>query len=525
MADTSRAAEPKTPRPRLRVMTLLVLVACCGSIFWAIRVVNEQSGDPTARWARELRIGNLDRRQVAAAELGGVASEGAAVATNALLVGLRDDDATVRESSAESLGRVVHRVGTAPSNRGFLAWSASSALVEAIGDHRPRVRLAMLSALSEAGMATSSMSRRPDVDRAVIASLSPMLDDPDPILRAGVAHALGCWWRWPDPLSPALVEALKDDVPMVRARAASALGHSREESGPAFEALVDLLRDPEVSVGSIAADGLSKVKHDSGRGFAALFAVVSRDEIAARERAAQVIGQVTQPPISTLPMLMAGLRDGDLMTKDVAASCLYRIGPEAHPALPGLIVELECLSKAIDRPPTLNRVVGSVASAIGRIAPMSDEADRSIVALIAALRAGLQGHDLQVIFALGAFGPKAEQAIPVLLDLLNDRVEHQGSVEDQQGRAVAALALVRIARGTKSAPKVVEALIASLDGKSTQRREQTIYTLSEFGRDAAPALPYMRRLMDSDVELDVRNAARNSHHSIEAALQSVDDDQ
>src|SRR5690349_6023316 len=86
---------PPSARPRrvrLSVRTLLALVACCASLLWAWKTVEE--ADPTTRLVRQLRRGDTAARRGAAEELGGQPVESFGLAAPALAAALRDGDAT-----------------------------------------------------------------------------------------------------------------------------------------------------------------------------------------------------------------------------------------------------------------------------------------------------------------------------------------------------------------------------------------------------------------------------------------------
>jgi HEAT repeat protein len=114
--------------------------------------------------------------------------------------------------------------------------------------------------------------------------------------------------------------------------------------------------------------------------------------------------------------------------------------------------------------------------------------------------------------ALGDFGPATEEAVPVLIEVIN-----QATPDDTFERgASAARALGKIAPDTPSADRAIAAPRPALQSKVPLSRVKVIEALGWFGSRAAAAIPRIRPLKD-DRDEEVRDAAAKALLSIENA--------
>jgi HEAT repeat protein len=205
-------------------------------------------------------------RRLAADILGNLEPTSARVV---LVAALRDEDTEVRTAALRSLAR---------------AGTPADILVisRRLSDPQPEVRVAALDALSSLGSSAESVSRR----------ASPLLQDPDPVVRAQAASLLldsgpdvGAELLLLDmaaatqpadtrvaafralavsksPTAYGIVGAgLHDPSPAVRAVAAHALAAIDPEA--AIEPLIDSLADPNASVREAVAEALGAIGHDA----------------------------------------------------------------------------------------------------------------------------------------------------------------------------------------------------------------------------------------------------------------------
>jgi HEAT repeat protein len=230
-----------------------------------------------------------------------------------------------------------------------------------------------------------------------------------------------------------------------------------------------------------------------------------------RSYAADALGDVAvyddadaQPLDQAVPALSELLGDKQYAVRVSAAMALGRIGARAAPALAKLITLLDDPEWAV-----ADAAVPAVAAAD------PPNGTRSVAALVKVL--GNKNHDLRefVCSELGDMGPKAEAAIPALIELLDaDRDSWQAG----KAAAEALAAIVSVDPKAPKAPKVPDetrtiaiasiarsaaaqkapfmqdarlfALLPNLDGKYGRHH----YT-GPLGREALPALPAaLRRL-------------------------------
>src|SRR5262245_21246072 len=176
---------------------MIALVACCGAIFWAWRVVLQSV--PVNRMVFALRSGTIEDRRVAARELGTATATEVAQAIPALSAALGDDDDELAAQAARSLGSAGLTAATA-LDPGRLVLAALEALARTLPDGQAEVRLAAVRSLGLMGS------------------------------RAGIAP--------PDALIRTLEDHSSEDL---RAQAATALGQFRTPTEAAIRALFDAM--------------------------------------------------------------------------------------------------------------------------------------------------------------------------------------------------------------------------------------------------------------------------------------------
>lgn len=268
-----------------------------------------------------------------------------------LIAALKDPDARVRQGAVAGLA--LFR-GDAPVREALLA---------AVGDKDPEVRLTVITALSGAAddrvvdlFLAALKDGRPDIRQAAARSLGatraaralgPLeaaLSDPDAGVRATVTRALA--ESGGRAAVPVLVGALKDPDAYVRQEAASALADMRDPA--ATEPLIAAMGDASGHVRRMAARGLARF--GDTRALDPLIAALTDQDGAVREEAAEGLARLADP--RAVPALVealkpdysrSGLRPTDMNEpargmKDRVAAALVKIG---KPAIDPLIVLLE----------------------------------------------------------------------------------------------------------------------------------------------------------------------------------------
>ena len=257
-------------------------------------------------------VGHVRAR--AAEALGHLRADPAGPAIEALL---RDPFPDVREAALGALRalgsydvdatRVLEQAGSPEARAAALRACdlrrAPEALLLAVSDPEPEVRMAAAISLFERGVWTEEAS--------------VLLADEDPRVRA---HALGARLGAVPalPLEP-LRAFLHDPDPGVRQ--ALALGLDEVAAVERAEWLRRLLRDPSVAVGRAAASGLAR--HHDSQTLGALLDAVSTGGVPVALAAIESLGALGDP--DALPRLRAVARGGEPALRDTASMAARRI--------------------------------------------------------------------------------------------------------------------------------------------------------------------------------------------------------
>jgi HEAT repeat protein len=284
-------ADPDLPTRLLRATVAAALAArqtattaphsACGALLEAPR-----GEGPCPAGALERLLADADAR-VRTAALHALEQIGPAAAT-ALLKGLNDSAAGIRQAAAAALPRFsALPEGTVP------------ALVQALKDSDPRVRLAVLDALA-------LLPVRAEVKKSAVPGLVERLKDRDARARRAAARALESIGPHAQAAVPGLIAALEDQAPEVRQAAVTALWRiepAERNDKVLVPALVKALRDADART---------------------------------RQRAAIVLSVLGRRARGAVPALVTALKDQDPRVRGSAASALAAIGPEARVAIPAL---------------------------------------------------------------------------------------------------------------------------------------------------------------------------------------------
>ncbi|MCA9054514.1 MAG: HEAT repeat domain-containing protein [Planctomycetaceae bacterium] len=177
------------------------------------------------------------------------------------------------------------------------------------------------------------------------------------------------------------------------------------------EAMVEALEDPDAHVRSIAIAALPKTGVAADRGVTLLMKHCDGEQAVV---AARAISEYRGAAAAALPVLVELMQneEASVEARWNAVRTIGKIGPDALPALPALIDEL-------DNPEDTIRE--HAAEAIGDIGPVAAEAG------VPALRGVLGDHYVKVrrdaVRSLGYIGPPAAAAVDDILPLLDDPEE------------------------------------------------------------------------------------------------------
>jgi HEAT repeat protein len=528
------------PKPVRRyqtgVRTLIVLVASCGVILWALRNMWENY-DPVRVEVRSLQkqaivaiqSSKANERLSAIQELERLRGGDNEISIPPLIGALDDPDTPVRLAAAGALDTICSLMAKSRSG-GDALQTAVTALIRCLKDQDTAIRVAALKALGSIGSSLLKSESGGDTVRDSVAAFMGCLKDPEPDVRSRAASSLG-------EIAPprrrllatppidhqvvmdALGGMLGDRDAKVRRAAIDAMKMHTMASGDPPQALAVGTMDESAQNSAAAVGGLTFFSQGLDPWVPMLLWLAEHDpDPTVRNVCFNTLNSAFKTPALTaavVPFLTARLRSGDAMDRRHAAAMLARFKADARAAIPELLRVLnEPLDPKVDavRGPGMNLDPASEAAhALGQIAPGSAEAKQVIAGLMEAARAGPISRRGWAAVALGEFGPVAEEAVPVLVKVMSDATP----VDSFERAASAAHALGKIAPETPSADKAVAALLPVIDSKTSLTRVQAIKALSRFGPKAAVAIPRIRALKD-DRDRDVRDAAVKALSAIES---------
>jgi HEAT repeat protein len=531
-------SENDKPKERRRlqtgVRTLIVLVACCGVSFWALRRLWENY-DPVLVEARaiqkraigELQSGKAAERLAAIQELDRLRFGDSTIAVGPLTRALEDPETEVRIAAADALGSIGSGVVKSRSGEAA-AHAAATALIQCLKRPNTAVRVAAARALGLIGSSAVESGSGGETVGAAATALIGCLKDQAGAVRSAAAASLGkiSLPRLAVVAAPrinraavmgALAETLGDRDDKVRLAAIGAMTSHPGTSEPP-QALAQGLKDESAQNRVAAIRGLNFFRKGLDPWVSHLLWLAEHDpDSSVRIQCLTTLTFAFKPPAITaalVPALTASLKSDSAAVRSQAAALLGQFRADAQPAIPELL-------RVLNEPPAPG--VGSKRSpfnafdaaskaeeALGRIAPGSPEAEKVIAALIEVARNGPESRRGWAAYALGEFGPAAEEAVPVLIKVINDATPDDKFEREQP----AAHALGKIAPVTRSADQAVTALLPVLKFRAPFARATAIAALGRFGPRAAAAIPTIRALKD-DRNAEVRAAAAKALVAIE----------
>lgn len=289
-------------------------------------MAQEQRGapavDPVQHAISNLRAKDVNLRRQAAEELSRLRDQRAATA---LIVGLNDDDPSVRAGVARALGLMRSRDAAKDLSRvatsdpvasvrqsaivalGFISDPGTvPQLVKALKDNSDEVRLAAAQTL---GTLRS---------KEAIAPLEELLKDSNASLRRVAVSSLG---QIGDvATTKSLAALLNDSDPSTRALTCRALGQlGGADFGPAIK---ELLKDKELNVQVAASYGLGKLGDNSGLATARKMLKEGKDS-SLRAQAAEALGEIGDK--SALPDLQIAAKDKDVFIAQASQLAIEKI--------------------------------------------------------------------------------------------------------------------------------------------------------------------------------------------------------
>ena len=372
--------------------TLIALVTCAGLVVWVARFVWERER-PDIVALRELRAPIPSKRVHALRELGQFGHRDPGALIPPMIVALRDKNAEVRMAAADALMYVSSdalKLGSADRAVSDVA----VALLEALADSEPRVRLTAVRAL--AFLVAHSKADAIVDPRAIQDALVPALHDADSEVRLAVIEALGTTARRGGAEPPQeLVSTLADTSADHRAAAVNALACFPRALDPWIPMLFRFLSDENASVRAAAARALDRLNPPAASAAAipALVEALASRDSQQRLHAAKALAPLARDPgaSAAIPALLAVVRGTN-------AANARAITTNARPS--------------VDRPSEEFHTEGLVTSLLGQIAPGTLFADDAISVLTEIVRSGKQFQPERAALALGDFGPARSRPSP-----------------------------------------------------------------------------------------------------------------
>jgi HEAT repeat protein len=469
----SAASARLARRFQINVRVLIALVACCGMVLWAARVLWHQPDPVIAetraqeqRAIRALQSRDVSERLSAIRELAGIPYGESAVVMPPLIERLDDADADVRVLAASTLG-VFGNKALQIGEGGQAVSAAMTALVKSLKDGQPRVRMSAASALVTMISNTSptSVAYAP----SVCAALGAALDDRDEDVREAVLKAISLVAnRTSVSPPPGFIAALEDESAKNRLAAAEAVSCFDRGLDPL---MAPLFRGLETARPPFKSAYEQAMKH-----------------IVARSALRQSRPSYT---VASLPVLLAALGRRDREVRSSAAYLLGRLGPDAEGTVPALIAILNEDDHGSETP---NDLTVKVVEALGRIAAGTDSAGEAVAALAGVVRSDDPAQRQAALDALAGLGPTSAAAIPALLDALQK--DAAGGATFRMSANSSSWLLARLAAGTTSADTVIAALTGVVRSGTAMTRREAAEGLAVFGKQAATAVPVVIKALN-----------------------------
>jgi HEAT repeat protein len=353
--------------------------------------------------------------------------------------------------------------------------------IESLKSRDPRVRGRAASDLGEYGAAAEP----------AVAPLIDAMADEDADLQRRCSAALA---RIGPRAVPPLIREVEGGSEQRRTGAASALGQMGKPAEPAVPALVAVLRDKRQPPAPRreAARALGAIGQRPAQVVPPLLEVLQAESAEVREQAARALGSFPTAVKETVPALIPLLKDAELFVRIGAGESLTRFGAGSKDAVPALLDALRDMKPA-ERGPTV-RLRCVLVQALGAIGPDAKTASPVLVGMFKDRDEGppVRQAAMQASVKLG---PEAvKEALPAFGEVL---AEANLSPPLAQS-AVTALTALR----KDGVPVLMEA--AKKGARNTRR--YAINALGNLAADAASAVPLLTELA-KDMDVSIRGAA------------------
>jgi HEAT repeat protein len=361
---------------------------------------------------------------------------------------------------------------------GPAATSAAPDVAALLADEAPDVRRQAAMTLGEIGPAAKD----------AVPALIKTLDDREAAARFAAAYALG---KIGDRRGNAALEKeMAGNGPLfLRTVCAWALMQTNPDdakiSDEAVKLLSEALSSKDVRVRRGAARGLAELKRPPEKAIAPLLAAMGDSDPLVLESVAQALAKAGEGHVNEIASALS-----DKARRDCAVRTLVGLGPQCASAVPQLGTALSDLRPMFRR------------EALFALAKIGPEAAKAVPQIQAALEDETPEVQYAAVYALGKIGPAAKIAAPTLRKNL--------SSDDAFLKMASVWALLQIeGKSDRLVSMAVPLFSELLKDDREMRRLEAARSLGEIGPAAAPALPRLKELAESDTPA-IRAVAREA---------------
>lgn len=310
---------------------------------------------------------------------------------------LQDPDVVIRRGAAQIV-----------ADAWYFPEESVEALVQLIADPERDIRLYALDAL-----ASSGQRPRQHTELLLTALNDPLYSD-DPELRLRAVRVVGRLDQPPSETALAVSPNLLDSDPRVRETAARVLFDTQSAAAVVMEDMLEALDDPEPAVTLLLLRTMMSFPSEILSDYAADIAPrLEHEHSGIRYRTAEVLFAAGPGALPVLPAIQDALRDDDHRVAQTAVYIIWRhFGAEAEAAIPELTELIQKDSREF------SEAASGAAHALATIG------EPAVLVLLDLLYSEDPGTKYRAATALNVIGAPAEEAVPRLMELLEDESEH-----------------------------------------------------------------------------------------------------
>ncbi len=443
----------------------------------AIDRIGPAARDAVPELLRIVKGDESDLYSAAIAALGSIGHD-AREAAPTLVELLHDDDESVATAAALALTRIL------PAESDELR-EAIPVLVGSLKSQEKHVRAEAADALGAAG-------------RLALPQLIDLVKNwgKDGESARQAAAALQTMGALAEPAVPVLVSALSSGKEQIVVNAADALGAIGAAARPAVPPLRALLSHQKAKVRMHAASALGDI--GSAESVDNLTALLKDPDEGVRREAAEALGKIGSEAKGAIPALIAVLNDSAGSVTMHAAWALGRMGPAAAEPLVAALNDKNLQHLAVV---VLGDMGAAAKPAAGSLAKLLAESDLD------------PAFGREIVLTLAKIGPEADEAVPILLDILKDEkhplrpaaayalakigarqamfllIQALSKDENPEMQIVTPVALLLLSPENEAFVRLaVPRLVGLLTHESSIVRHEAAATLAGIGPKAAPAV-------------------------------------